>query len=122
MDWSTASEILFERRGVAGLVTLNRPRALNAVTFDMVRALAHQLEDWAWDASITRVVMTAAGDRAFSAGGDIRQLYDLGVAGRQTEMLRFYREEYVLNTLIKHYPKPYVALIDGICMGGGVGL
>ena len=122
MDWSAASEILFERRGVAGLVTLNRPRALNAVTFDMVRALAHQLEDWAWDASITRVVMTAAGDRAFSAGGDIRQLYDLGVAGRQTEMLRFYREEYVLNTLIKHYPKPYVALIDGICMGGGVGL
>jgi enoyl-CoA hydratase len=115
-------EILFERRGVAGVVRLNRPRALNAVTLGMVRELKHRLEEWARDLSITRVVITAAGDRAFSAGGDIRQLYDLGIAGRHSDMLAFYREEYVLNTLIKHYPKPYVALIDGICMGGGVGL
>jgi enoyl-CoA hydratase len=115
-------EILFERRGVAGVVTLNRPRALNAVTLGMVRELKQCLEEWAHDPSIARVVIMAAGERAFSAGGDIRQLYGLGVAGRQAEMLAFYRDEYVLNTLIKHYPKPYVALIDGICMGGGVGL
>lgn len=116
------SEILFERRGAAGLVTLNRPQALNAVTLGMVRALTRQLREWRADPSVTRVVLTAAGGRAFSAGGDIRALYDAGTSGRHGEMLSFYSEEYVLNTIIKHYPKPYVALIDGIVMGGGVGL
>jgi enoyl-CoA hydratase len=116
------SEILFDRRGVAGLVTLNRPQALNAVTLGMVRAFTRQLQEWRDDPSITRVVLTAAGGRAFSAGGDIRALYDAGTTGRHDEMLAFYGEEYVLNTLIKYYPTPYVALIDGIVMGGGVGL
>jgi enoyl-CoA hydratase len=115
-------EILFARKGAAGLVTLNRPQALNAVTLGMVRALTAQLQDWRGDASVTRIVVTAAGGRAFSAGGDIRALYDAGTSGRHGEMLKFYGEEYVLNTIIKHYPKPYVALIDGICMGGGVGV
>jgi enoyl-CoA hydratase len=117
-----SSEILFERRGVAGLVTLNRPAALNAVTLGMVRAFTRQLKEWRDDPSVTRVVLTAAGGRAFSAGGDIRALYDAGTSGRHGDMLSFYGEEYVLNTIIKHYPKPYVALIDGIVMGGGVGL
>ncbi len=117
-----ASDILFGRRGVAGLVTLNRPQALNAVTLGMVRAFTRQLKEWREDPSITRVVVTAAGGRAFSAGGDIRALYDAGTTGRYDEMLAFYGEEYVLNTIIKHYPKPYVALIDGIVMGGGVGV
>src|SRR6185436_14133061 len=112
----------FDRRGTAGLVTLNRPLALNAVTLGMVRAFTHQLQEWRDDPSITRVVLTAAGGRAFSAGGDIRALYDAGTTGHHNEMLAFYGEEYVLNTMIKHYPKPYVALIDGIVMGGGVGL
>jgi enoyl-CoA hydratase len=116
------SEILFERRGAAGIVTLNRPRTLNAVTHAMVRALAKQLARWADDPAVTRVIVTALGDRAFSAGGDIRALYELGCAGRQAEALRFWREEYTLNTFIKRYPKPYVALIDGIVMGGGVGI
>ena len=115
-------ELLIERRGAAGVVTLNRPRALNAVTHGMVRTLKAQLDAWARDPAVTRIVLTAAGGRAFSAGGDIRQLYELGMAGKYEEMLAFYREEYVLNTLIKRYPKPYVALIDGLCMGGGVGL
>ena len=115
-------EILFECRGVAGLVTLNRPRALNAVTLGMVRALATQLMKWADDPAVTRVVVSAAGERAFSAGGDIRALYDLGRAGRHDDMLPFWREEYTLHAMIKRYPKPYVALIDGIVMGGGVGL
>ncbi len=119
---STDPEILFERRGAAGLVTLNRPRALNAVTLGMVRALAGQLAQWAADPAVTRVVVSAVGERAFSAGGDIRALYDLGRAGRHNDMLPFWREEYTLNALIKRYPKPYVALIDGIVMGGGVGL
>ena len=63
----------------------------------------------------------AAGDRVFSAGGDLRSIYEAGRAGRQDELLAFWREEYALNAAIKCYPKPYVALIDGIVMGGGVG-
>jgi enoyl-CoA hydratase len=116
------AEILFERRGAAGLVTLNRPQALNAVTHDMVLALRKQLDAWANDAAVSRVVVTGAGAKAFSAGGDIRHLYDLGSAGEFDEMLQFWRDEYPLNTAIKTYRKPYVALIDGIVMGGGVGV
>ena len=115
-------EILIERRGAAGIVTLNRPKALNAVTHGMVVALRTQLDRWADDDALTRVVITAAGDRAFSAGGDIRALYDLGRAGRYDEALQFWRDEYPLNAAIKNYRKPYVALIDGIAMGGGVGV
>jgi enoyl-CoA hydratase len=116
------AEILFERRGAAGIVTLNRPKALNAITHGMVRALAAQLAEWAKESAVTRVLLLAAGDRAFSAGGDIRALHDLGRAGRHGEALQFWRDEYMLNTLIKRYPKPYVALIDGMVMGGGVGI
>src|SRR6185503_14434243 len=94
------SDILFERRGTAGFITLNRPKALNAVTYPMVQALAAQLAVWRDDPAVTRVVITAAGERAFSAGGDIRALYDQGRAGEHREMLRFWREEYTLNTLI----------------------
>jgi enoyl-CoA hydratase/carnithine racemase len=119
---TTDAEILFERRGAAGIITLNRPKALNAVTHGMVRALATQLGEWARDLAVTRVVVRAAGERAFSAGGDIRALTDLGKANRHGEALQFWRDEYLLNTLIKRYPKPYVALIDGIVMGGGVGI
>jgi enoyl-CoA hydratase len=115
-------DILFERRGAAGIVTLNRPKALNAVTHAMVLALRGQLDRWANDPAITRVVITAAGDRAFSAGGDIRALYDLGLASRHNEALQFWRDEYPLNVAIKTYRKPYIALIDGIAMGGGVGI
>lgn len=119
---SLDAEILFERRGAAGVVTLNRPQALNAVTHAMVRALVRTFAEWAREPGVTRVLITAAGERAFSAGGDIRALYELGRNGRQKEALQFWREEYVLNALIKRYPKPYVALIDGIVMGGGVGV
>jgi enoyl-CoA hydratase len=117
-----SDDILFERRGAAGLVTLNRPQALNAVTHGMVRALRAKLDEWRDDPVVTRVVVTAAGERAFSAGGDLRHIYDLGRAGRSEEALDFWRDEYALNAVIKRYPKPYVALIDGIVMGGGVGI
>ncbi len=116
------TDILFERRGAAGVVTLNRPDALNAVTHAMVRALAEQLATWDADPAITRVVVTAAGGRAFCAGGDLRALYDLGRAGRYDEALQFWRDEYRLNALIKRYRKPYVAIVDGIMLGGGVGI
>ncbi len=115
-------DILFERRGAAGVVTLNRPQALNAVTLGMVRALAAQLEAWAHDGAVTRVLVTAAGGRAFCTGGDLRAVYEAGRAGRHEEALDFWRAEYPLNAMIKTYRKPYVALIDGIVMGGGVGI
>jgi enoyl-CoA hydratase len=117
-----SEEILFERRGAAGIVTLNRPKALNAVTHRMVLALRAQLDAWADDPAVTRIVITAAGERAFSAGGDIRALYDLGKAGKRKDALQFWRDEYPLNATIKNYRKPYIALIDGIVMGGGVGV
>lgn len=115
-------EILFEARGHLGLVTLNRPKALNALTFAMTRELDSRLRRWAADPAIAAVVIRGAGDRAFCAGGDIRHLYELGRSGRAAEGVAFWREEYTLNVLIKEFPKPYVALIDGIVMGGGVGL
>ncbi len=118
----TNPEILIERCGTAGIITLNRPAALNAVTRTMVRAIAEALERWRHDDAVTRVIVMAAPGRAFSAGGDLRHIYELGRAGRQSEALEFWREEYILNAAIKHYPKPYVALIDGIVMGGGVGV
>ncbi|HLK83783.1 MAG TPA: enoyl-CoA hydratase/isomerase family protein [Xanthobacteraceae bacterium] len=115
-------EILVERRGTAGVITLNRPAALNAVTRGMVGTLREALTRWRDDGAVTRIIITAAGGRAFSAGGDLRQIYEAGRAGRQEESIAFWREEYALNTLIKRYPKPCVALIDGIVMGGGVGI
>jgi enoyl-CoA hydratase len=116
------TDVLFARRGAAGLITLNRPHALNAVSLGMVRALTQQLAEWESDAAVTRVIVTAQGSRAFSAGGDLRALYDLGRAGQYDEALRYFREEYALNARIKRYRKPYVALIDGLVMGGGVGV
>jgi enoyl-CoA hydratase len=112
-------EIVFERRGAAGIVTLNRPKALNAINHAMVRALAAQLEAWKADDAVARVVIRASGERAFSAGGDLREVT---TRGKEEEALVFFRDEYRLNAAIKRYPKPYVALIDGIVMGGGVGV
>jgi enoyl-CoA hydratase len=115
------AEILFEVRGAIGLVTLNRPKALNALTHDMCLKMKVQLDAWAGDAAVKAVAVQGAGERAFCAGGDIRSLYESGKAGTPYA-LDFYRDEYVLDATIKHYPKPYIALISGIVMGGGVGV
>lgn len=114
-------EILFERRGGLGLVTLNRPKALNALTLGMVRAMTLQLKAWAKDEHVKTVAVRGAGDRALCAGGDIRALYESGKTGTPYAS-DFWSEEYRLNTLIKEFPKPYVALMHGIVMGGGVGV
>jgi len=118
---SEEAEVLFSREGGAGIITLNRPKALNALTLEMVRQIHPQLEAWAKDDAVKLVLIEGAGEKAFCAGGDIRALHDWGRAG-DPRAVGFYREEYRLNALIKHYPKPYVALMDGIDMGGGVGL
>ncbi|WP_448205083.1 enoyl-CoA hydratase/isomerase family protein [Azospirillum sp. sgz302134] len=122
-----AAEILFERRGSIGLVTLNRPKALNALTLGMIRLFDPQLREWAADPAIKAVVIQGAGEKAFCAGGDVVSLYEAGKAAREgrgdlSAVRAFFSEEYVLNRLIKNLAKPYVALIDGISMGGGVGL
>jgi enoyl-CoA hydratase len=115
-------EVLLSRSGSAGIVTLNRPRQLNALTADMVRAIVPQMELWQHDAGVTRILIEGSGPKAFCAGGDIRALYDLGRAGDLAPLRAFWREEYTLNHTLKTYPKPIIALIDGIVMGGGVGM
>jgi enoyl-CoA hydratase len=116
------AEALIERRGRAGVIVLNRPKALNALTLTMVRLIAAALDEWDGDGAVDRIVLLGAGERAFCAGGDIRRLYELGRAGDHDAQLTFWREEYQLDQRIKTYPKPIVALVDGIAMGGGVGL
>lgn len=117
-----SADILCERQGAAGLITLHRPRALNALNLGMVEEMARALEAWEKDPAVTRIVVMGAGEKAFCAGGDIRHLTELGRASRKAEALDFWREEYRLNATIKRYPKPYISLIDGIVMGGGVGV
>lgn len=116
---SDPADILFERRGRVGLVTLNRPSALNALTLDMIQRLAEQLETWRTTREIGAVVIRGAGERAFCAGGDVRDLYEK----RGTDFgATYYAAEYRLNVAIHRYPKPYVALMDGLVMGGGAGV
>lgn len=117
------AEIVFERKGAVGLVTLNRPKALNSLTLGMIRRFQPKLEEWAEDPEIGAVVIRGAGDKAFCAGGDVRAVWQAGKEGDPEGLTRdFFREEYILNRTIFRFPKPYIAMIDGITMGGGVGL
>ncbi|MEO9337254.1 enoyl-CoA hydratase/isomerase family protein [Mesorhizobium sp. SB112] len=119
MDFGGGEEIRFERIGKAGVVTLTRPKALNALTHTMVKALSKALDAWQNDADVQAVVLRAEG-RAFSAGGDILQVYH---ARNDAEPpAGFFADEYVLNASISRFEKPYVSLIDGIVMGGGFGI
>ncbi|KQZ13297.1 3-hydroxyisobutyryl-CoA hydrolase [Mesorhizobium sp. Root554] len=119
MDFDGGDEIRFERTGKAGIVTLTRPQALNALTHRMVRALARALTAWEQDPSVAVLLVKAEG-RAFCAGGDIMQVYHAGRAG--SPPVDFFADEYRLNAQIARFRKPYVSLIDGIVMGGGVGV
>ena len=114
-------EVLFEQRGTLAIITLNRPKSLNALTLGMVRALQARLDAWAEDASVAAVVIQGAGEKAFCAGGDVRAVW---YAAREGGSLtrEFFYEEYTLNRTIHRYAKPFIALIDKVCMGGGVGL
>jgi enoyl-CoA hydratase len=116
------AEVICEKMGHCGVITLNRPKALNALTLNMVRGIAGALDQWEKDAEIRSVAVRGAGDKAFCAGGDIKRLYELGKAGDYDGQTAFWREEYQLNYRIKTYSKPYIALINGIVMGGGAGV
>lgn len=115
------AEALFEQKGEWGVVTLNRPQVLNALTWGMVEAYRSQLIKWERDKSVRAVLVKGAGDKAFSAGADIRLLAEEAKKDPAVAC-GFFREEYRNNAAIYHFTKPHVALIDGIVMGGGVGL
>jgi enoyl-CoA hydratase len=117
-------EILLGREGGLATLTINRPRALNALTLDNYRHIAPAIRAWAADPSVRAVVVRGAGGRAFCAGGDVRAVYEagLGIAGDPDLPAVFFREEYELIREIHRFPKPYIAIIDGITMGGGAGI
>jgi enoyl-CoA hydratase len=115
-------EIRVQRRGALVVVTLNRPGALNALSFAMCRVLDDGLRRWKADPEVHAVLIKGAGERAFCAGGDIRWLYEVLTTRGEAEALGFYALEYPLNARLHHFPKPYIALLDGITMGGGVGV
>lgn len=117
--------VLFEemkgKGGDLGIIILNRPTVLNSLNYEMILLMAAQLKEWAAAAHIKAVVIKAVEGRAFCAGGDLRLLYERR-ALNDPAATRFFEEEYQLNRLIYHYPKPYIAFLDGITMGGGVGI
>lgn len=115
------AELLTRVEGHAGRITLNRPQVLNALNQDMVTGMASALHAWTDDPQVDLVIVDAVGDRAFCAGGDIQLIYHSG-RSKPENARRFWYDEYRLNTLIHHYPKPYVAIMNGIVMGGGVGI
>lgn len=121
MDPAATDEVLIRREGRAGHITMNRPKALNALTYGMVGHIWNALSAWQNDDTVELVLLDGAGDRALCAGGDVRSLYESRTQGSGFAR-SFWRDEYRLNALIKRYPKPYVALQDGIVMGGGIGL
>lgn len=116
-----AAEVLCTQEGHLGLITLNRPEALNALTLNMILVIQKQLVLWKEDTSIHAVVVRAAPSKAFCAGGDVRWLYQFG-QGIHPDQLQFFRHEYQLNHIIQQLGKPYIALMDGMTMGGGVGI
>ncbi|XP_014809819.1 PREDICTED: 3-hydroxyisobutyryl-CoA hydrolase, mitochondrial isoform X1 [Calidris pugnax] len=117
----STAEVLLEKRGGAGIITLNRPKALNALNLSMIRQIYPQIKTWEKDPETFLIIIKGTGGKAFCAGGDIRAITDAGKVGDRLAQ-DFFREEYMLNNAIGTCKKPYVALIDGITMGGGVGL
>lgn len=115
------SDVVVRVEGVAGRITLNRPKALNALTHDMVREIHRALDAWRDDPRVACVMIDGAGDRAFCGGGDIRYLYEHG-RNDPASCREFWRDEYRLDAAIANYPKPYIALMRGIVMGGGIGV
>lgn len=116
-----SDEILFECRGGLGIVRLNRPKALNTLSLGMYRRFAPQLVAWGEDPAVHAIVVMGEGGRAFCAGGDVRAIYDARCASG-SDTADFFREEYSLIAHVHRFPKPYIALMDGIVMGGGAGI
>ncbi len=116
-----APHVLTRRRGRMGHITLNRPRAINALTLPMIRDMQTALASWSQDLAVEVVLLDGAGTRGFCAGGDIRVVHQSARTGSPVA-LQLWREEYVLDATIAGYPKPLISVVDGITMGGGVGI
>lgn len=119
---SSTDDVIIEKIGDKGLITLNRPKALNALDLSMIRKILPQLKKWNDESSVKFVIIKGTGDKAFCAGGDIRAIADAKTAADKSVQKDFFREEYILNNAIGTLKVPWIALIDGITMGGGVGL
>ncbi|NP_001383558.1 3-hydroxyisobutyryl-CoA hydrolase, mitochondrial isoform 2 [Gallus gallus] len=117
----SAADVLLQKQGGAGIITLNRPKVLNALSFKMIQQIYPQIKAWEQDPETFLIIIKGTGEKAFCAGGDVRAIADAGKAG-DTMTRDYFREEYRLDNAIGTCKKPYVALIDGITMGGGVGL
>lgn len=115
------SDVLCEVRNGVGYITLNRPKALNSLNLVMVQGMHQALKDWERDDSVKAVIVSGEGEKAFCAGGDIRSVYENEMFGKDDNMI-FFAEEYALNQYIFEYPKPYIAIMDGFVMGGGMGI
>jgi enoyl-CoA hydratase len=120
-DAGVESDLIVRREGAAGIIRLNRPKTLNALTLEMTRGIVAALDDFEADPKVSLVLLEGAGERGLCAGGDIRGLYESARSGGDLGKI-FWREEYILNARIAAFAKPYVAFMDGIVMGGGVGL
>ena len=117
----TEGDLIARREGSAGIIRLNRPKAINAVTLEMIRDIEKALDAFETDPDVVVILLEGAGERGLCAGGDIRALWERSkVRGDLGKIL--WREEYILNARIAKFPKPYIAFMDGIVMGGGVGL
>lgn len=116
------NDVLVSHRGALGRLTLNRPKALNALDLDMVRSIDGALSTWEEDPTVVVVLIDGAGERSFCAGGDIRALHDCCRMGNWDDPARFFAEEYRLNARLARYPKPIVSVMHGLTMGGGIGL
>ncbi len=121
MTETPEKDLIACREGAAGILRLNRPKAINALTLEMTREIVTALDEFEADPGVSLVLLEGAGERGLCAGGDIRGLYESAKAGGDLGPV-FWREEYILNARIPEYPKPYVAYMDGLVMGGGVGL
>jgi enoyl-CoA hydratase len=117
----TEGDLIVRREGAAGIIRLNRPKAINAMTYEMSQGIDAALDRFETDPAVAVVILEGAGERGLCAGGDIRGLYESSKAGGDLGK-QFWRQEYIMNARIAKYPKPYVAFMDGLVMGGGVGL
>ncbi len=117
-----SDDIHIRKAGRAGRITLNRPKALNALTYQMCLAIEAALDDWTTDDDVALIIIDAVGDKAFCAGGDIADMYATAKAGDFDFGRRFWADEYRLNAKIFNFPKPYAAFMQGFTMGGGVGI
>src|SRR5215475_10317731 len=121
MDMTAEPDLIAQREGSAGIIRLNRPKAINAVTLEMFHDVDKALDVFEADPAVAVILLEGAGERGLCAGGDIRALWESSkVKGDLGKIL--WRDEYILNARIKKFPKPYVSFMDGIVMGGGVGL